>query len=369
MKQIITLLRRYRRINLWSLATIVPLTMVFAITLGAGRGYHKIYQDVGGSDVLAISEGNVACPYISLVPEDCRSSLLQVPHVVDVAGEVRQRHAYGKDKNLTLTAMDPAKLSTFKDLGIDNKVLADFAKTPNGALVGRKIAGFFGWEPGQVVTASGLVFKVAGVFEQPLSVYESMVILHKAYLQEITSKEGYVTSMLVKTDLDKTASIDGLIRDIEAVFKDHPSTIVCRPEDELWLAIKASQGNLGDIILVLGIAIGFLKLILHVNNALLGLKRKRPTFAELKERFGSDRSITKWMCSEAAVVSAAGGIAGALIAWLVTLNRPYVGSDMFHPPIFIDAAVVGIVCIVSLLSGVLAAIAVLAVSAGRKASN
>jgi len=364
MKSILTLLRQNRRINLWSLATVVPLTIVFAATLGTHRGYHKIYEDVGGGNILAVSEGNVACPYISLVPERYHQALLEIPNVVDVAGEVRQRFAYGKNKNLTLTGMDPAKLAAFKDLALDDTVLAAFAGTPNGALVGKKIAGFFDWKPGQEVRISGLVFKVAGVFEQPLSVYESMVFLHKDYLQQIASKQGFVTSMLVKTGLPPGPERERQVRAVEAVFADHPSTIVCRPENELWLAIKASQGNLGDIILALGIAIGLLLAVLHVNNALFAFKRKRAVLARWQQQAGQGRSVTALAGMETAAVSAAGGIAAAGLAWLGTIHHPYLGTDMFHPPIYIDAAVVGVVCAVSLLAGAVAGLAV--VPAGRR---
>jgi hypothetical protein len=209
-----------RKVNLFSFATIFTLTIVFAVTLGAGRGYHKIYQDVGGSGILAVFEGNVACPYISLVPEQYRDIILQVPHVTDVAGEVRQRYTYGKDKNLTLTSMSPDKLLAFKDIQITDKELGTFKNEKNGALVGKKIFNFFDWELGQEVISAGLVFKVSGVFEQPLSVYESMVVLHKEYLQEITSKRGYVTSFLVKTDLTPDGDVSGVIRDIEDLPDD-----------------------------------------------------------------------------------------------------------------------------------------------------
>jgi hypothetical protein len=347
-------LKENRRIHFWSLATIIPLTIVFAVTLGAGQGYHKIYQNVGGSDILAVSEGNVACPYISLVPEHYRERLLEISHVVAAASEVRQRYAYGKNQNLTLTAMDPDKLLVFKDLELEDKVLADFKATANGALVGRKIANFFDWEPGQEVRVSGLVFKVAGIFEQPLSVYESMVILHKEYLQQITAKQGYATSMLVKTDLGEGEERDALIQKIEAVFADHPSTIVCRPENELWLAIKASQGNLGDIIDVLGVALGILLVVLHINNGLFAFKRTQPT----RTRLAAD-TPTGWASLEMAAVSIGGGLLAVLIGWLGTLNHPYVGTDMFHPPIYVNGTVVAITCLVSLLAGALAAFAVL----------
>jgi ABC-type antimicrobial peptide transport system permease subunit len=346
-----------RKVNLFSFATIFTLTIVFAVTLGAGRGYHKIYQDVGGSGILAVFEGNVACPYISLVPEQYRDIILQVPHVTDVAGEVRQRYTYGKDKNLTLTSMSPDKLLAFKDIQITDKELGTFKNEKNGALVGKKIFNFFDWELGQEVISAGLVFKVSGVFEQPLSVYESMVVLHKEYLQEITSKRGYVTSFLVKTDLTPDGDVSGVIRDIESIFKDHPSKIVCRSEDELWLAIKASQGNLGDIILVLGISLGILLAVLHINNALLTLKRKRTELQELQQAGASKRAVTARVSGETAFVSAFSGIVAVLVAYVALFSHPYVGSDMFHPPIYIDSQVVVVVALASLLSGGLAALA------------
>ena len=355
MNLILNLIWTNWKVNLFSFVTIFFLTTLFAVTLGGGRGYHKIYKDVGGKGILAVFEGNVACPYISLVPEDYGAAILKIPHVVNVAGEVRQRYAYENDQNLTLTSMDPDKLLQFKDIRISEREFESFKNERNGALVGKKIYDFFDWKVGQEVSTAGLVFEVSGVFEQPLSVYESMVILHKDYLQEITSKKGYVTSFLVKTDLKQGEDRDGLIRSIEALFKDHPSKIVCRPEEELWLAIKASQGNLGDIILALGIALGILVGILHINNAFLMSKRKQETFLTLKNNGLSRRSMASRVCWETAGVCALSGIAAGLTAYLTLIKHPYVGSDMFHPPIYIDLQVVVVVTLVSLFSAGLGA--------------
>jgi hypothetical protein len=362
MNRIFNLIWENRKVNLISFATIFTLTIVFAVTLGAGRGYHKIYQDVGDQEILAVFEGNVACPYISLVPERYEDALLKVPHVIDVAGEVRQRYTYGKDKNLTLTSMSPDKLLTFKEIQITDRALQTFKNERNSALVGKKIYNFFDWEVGQKVTTAGLVFEVAGVFEQPLSVYESMVVLHKDYLQEITSKKGYVTSLLVRTDLKEGEDISRVVRHIEALFEDHPSKIVCRPEDELWLAIKASQGNLGDIILVLGISLGVLLAVLHINNGLLTLKRQRTALQAMEKAGVSKRSVTALVSVETAFVSASSGIMAVFVAYVALLSHPYVGSDMFHPPIYIDFKVVVVVALVSLLSGGLAALVNLSIA-------
>ncbi|MCK4486959.1 MAG: FtsX-like permease family protein [Desulfobacterales bacterium] len=356
MNLILNLIRKNWKVNLFAFVTIFSLTIVFAITLGGGRGYHKIYKDVGGKGILAVFEGNVACPYISLVPEDYVAAILKIPHVADVAGEVRQRYTYGKDKNLTLTSMEPDKLLEFKDLEISERAFESFRNQRQGALVGKKIYDFFDWKVGQLVHSAGLIFEVASVFEQPLSVYESMVILHKEYLQGLTSKKGYVTSFLVKTDLKQGQNKEGVIRGIEALFKDHPSKIVCRPEEELWLAIKASQGNLGDIILAIGIALGILLGILHINNAFLTFKHKREKLRALKNQGLSRASVASLMFWETAVVSALSGILAGVTAYLALIKHPYVGSDMFHPPIYIDLQVVVVVMLVSLFSGGLAAL-------------
>ena len=356
MNLILNLIRTNWKVNLFSFVTIFFLTTLFAVTLGGGRGYHKIYKDVGGKGILAVFEGNVACPYISLVPEDYGAAILKIPHVVNVAGEVRQRYAYENDQNLTLTSMDPDKLLQFKDIQISEREFESFKNERNGALVGKKIYDFFDWKVGQEVSTAGLVFEVSGVFEQPLSVYESMVILHKDYLQEITSKKGYVTSFLVKTDLKQGEDRDGLIRSIEALFKNHPSKIVCRPEEELWLAIKASQGNLGDIILAIGIALGILLGILHINNAFLRSKRERKALRALENQGLSRVSVISLAFWETTAISALTGILAAITAYLALIKHPYVGSDMFHPPIYIDLQVVIVVVLVSLFSGGLAAL-------------
>jgi hypothetical protein len=64
-------------------------------------------------------------------------------------------------------------------------------------------------------------------------------------------------------------------------------------------------------------------------------------------------SLVFW---ETAAVSALTGILAAITAYLALIKHPYVGSDMFHPPIYIDLQVVVVVVLVSLFSGGLAAV-------------
>ncbi len=347
---------KHRAANLFSFISIFILTIVLTVTLGAGRGYHKIYEGVGGSGILAVFEGDVACPYISLVPETFEEKILKIPHVKDVAGEVRQRYTYTKNENLTLTSMDPDDLLDFKSIELDPTVFEMFKNTANGALVGRKIFNMFGWEVGREISAAGLVFKVAGVFEQPLSVYESMVILHKDYLQQLTAKQGYATSILIKTDLTGRNEQEKVMKAVEDLFRDHPSRIVCRSEDDLWRSIKASQGNLGDIIQALGILLGILLTILIVNNTFLLYKRKAPDIDELLGKGGTRGAAAALVFRETVLVCAGAGILAVPFTYLATLTHPYVGTDMFHPPIYADPKVMLIAGAVAFCAAFLSAL-------------
>lgn len=355
MRLLLSFLWKNRKSALFSFVGIFILTAVFSITLGAKVGYHKIYKSIGSKNILAVYEGNIACPYISLVPERYAPAILNTPHVIDIAGEVRQRYSYENDQNLTLLGIDPDKLLKFKDIEVSEAEFESFKTNINAALVGRKIYNCFNWKIGQVINTFGLTFKIAGVFDMPLSVYESMVILHKDYLQQITAKRGYVTAFLIKTDL-KEGDIKSLIQDIEAIFKDYPSRIVCRPEGEFWQAIKASQGNLGDIIFCIVLSVGILLVILHINNALFTFRQKIESIKMLKKLGFSRNSIACLVFCETAAVSILSGIMAVIICYFALIKHPYVGSDMFHPPIFINLQVVIVVVLVSLFSGLLAAL-------------
>jgi ABC-type antimicrobial peptide transport system permease subunit len=330
-------------------------------------GYDKIYQDVGKSDILAVYEGNVACPYTSLVPEKFGPIISKVPHVLDVAAEIRQRYSFEKHTNLTLSAMEPDKLLKFKDLNkgldIDQKEFEAFKNNPLGALVGKKIFRMYSWKKGQTVKAYGLEFKIAGVFEKPLSVYESMIFLHKSYLQQLTSKTGFATTFLVKTDLTNPAALHSLMKKIEELCKDNPSKISCRPEDELWQAIQSSQGNLGSIITGLAVSLGILIIVLHINNAFLTFRHKLRSIGKLKADGFSKKNVISIIFSETALLLSMAGISASVIIYLALFKFTiYVGKDLFHPPIFINVKVLLAGVLLSLTAALIAAASIIPVS-------
>ena len=358
--RILDFIRKNPKANIFCFVTNFILALVFTITLGARFGYDEIYEDVGKSDILAVFEGNVACPYTSLVPEKYIVAIKKIENVVDVASEIRQRYSFTNHENLTLAGMDPEKLLNFKDISINEKEYESFKKDPYAAIVGRKIFRMYGWSLGEDIDAFGLRFKIAGVFEKPFSVYESMVFLHKDYLQQLTSKQDFTTSFLIKTDLKEADEQKVLMRNVEELFKNNPSKIVCRPEDELWKAIQASQGNLGDIISALGICLGVLLFIMNINNAFLLLRHRFKVINELKNRGHQLKYVAKDIFVETAEVLAFSGIMAPVILYIALFNHPfYVGKDMFHPPVFINPTVLLIGVLISLCSGVFAALAII----------
>ncbi len=362
---ILDFIRQNPKANIFCFVTNFILALVFTITLGARFGYDEIYEDVGKSDILAVFEGNVACPYTSLVPEKYIAAIKKIENVVEVASEIRQRYSFTNHENLTLAGMDPEKLLNFKDISIDEKEYEAFKNEPYAALVGRKIFRMYGWSLGEDIDAFGLRFKIAGVFEKPFSVYESMVFLHKDYLQQLTSKQGFTTSFLIKTDLEEaglkgSGKLKVLMSNVEELFKNNPSKIVCRPEDELWKAIQASQGNLGDIISALCICLGVLLFIMNMNNGFLLLRHRFKVINELKNRGHKLNDVAKVVFVETAEILAFSGIMASVILYIALFNHPfYVGKDMFHPPIFVNSTVLLTGVLISLCSGVFAALAII----------
>ena len=254
MKLVINLIKQNKKINCFAFGTIFVLTIVFNITLGARMGYDKIYQDVGKSDILVVYEGNVACPYTSLVPEKFGPLISKVPHVLDVAAEIRQRYSFEKHTNLTLSAMAPDKLLKFKDLDIDKKEFEAFKNNPRAALV--------------------------------------------------------------KTNLTDPGALQSLMKRIEELCKDNPSKISCRPEDELWQAIQSSQGNLGSIITGLALSLGTLIIVLHINNAFFTLRYKLRSIGKLKTDGFPKKSVLAIIFSETALLLSLAGILASAIIYL-----------------------------------------------------
>ena len=354
-----------RRFYLPYIVIVLVAAFIFTTVLSLAVHSSLIYKKSGSGDLLAVFEGNRACPLASLVPETYRMRIEGVPHVVDITGEVRHMIVYAPKRSLTVAGVEPDRFRDFKDIKIKESEYQDFAGDRHGVIIGKKVQRTFGWKVGQSVTFQGLSFNVSGVFKLPLSVYNGMIIFHKDYMQELVKKEGYSTAFTLKVDAPENMS--EVSRAVEGLFEDHPAGIVCKSETEFWGRTEKQLGDFGRNMRGLVGVCALLILGLTANGAVFALKSRRNDVRVLKTTgFGRSR-IFSLLCAEvvtAAMLAAAGGSVLAVLVWI---RRPTIGgTQAILPPIAVTPQVaVMSIGIIMVLASVTAAIAAVGFSRQR----
>jgi putative ABC transport system permease protein len=328
-----------RRFYLPYVSVVLVAAFLFTTVLSLAVYSSLIYKKSGSGELLAVFEGNRACPLASLVPETYKSRIEGVPHVEDVTGEVRHMIVYAPKRSLTVAGVEPEKFRNFKDIKIKDSEYQGFAGDQYGVIIGRKVQRTFGWKVGQSITFQGLSFNVRGVFTLPMSVYNGMIIFHKEYMQELVKKKGYSTAFTLK--IDSPENISAVSSAVEALFAGHPTGIVCRSETEFWGRTEKQLGDFGRNMRGLVGVCALLILGLTANGAVLTLKSRQGQVRILKTAGFGRRRICGLLWAEtvtAVVMSAAGG---SLLAFLVWIKKPTIGgSQAILPPIAVTPQVV-----------------------------
>ncbi|MFC2173753.1 ABC transporter permease [Acidobacteriota bacterium] len=315
------------------------LVFVFCTLLSLASGSSQIYKKSGSKDLLAVFEGNRACVFASLVPETYRERIEGVPHIVDITGEVRHMIVYGPKSSLTLTGVEPEKFRYFKPIRISDKEYSDFINDKKGVIIGKKVHRSFKWKNGENVTLQGLNFNVRGVFKMPLSVYNGMIVFHKDYLQELVKKKGFFTAFTIK--IDSPANVGVVSKDVERLFTDHPSGIVCAPETVFWGRTEKQMGGFGTNMRTLARLCGLFVFSVVANAVLfMGKKRKRDLKKLISEGFSRKSIFSSFLIEPIAAVTIA-GIAGGLLAYGIWIKQPTIGGDQaILPPIAISPYII-----------------------------
>jgi putative ABC transport system permease protein len=347
-----------RRFYPMYIVIVLVAAFIFTTVLSLAVYSSLIYKKSGSGDLLAVFEGNRACPLASLVPESYRTRIEGVPHIVDITGEVRHMIVYAPKRSLTVAGVEPDRFRDFKDIKIKESEYRDFAGDRHGVIIGKKVQRTFGWKVGQSVTFQGLSFNVRGVFKLPLSVYNGMIIFHKDYMQELVKKEGYSTAFTLKVDSPENMS--EVCNAVEGLFEDHPAGIVCKSETEFWGRTEKQLGDFGRNMRGLAGVCGLLILGLTANGAVFALKSRRSQVRVLRTVGFSRRRILGLLWAEVVIAALVAAAGGSLLALLVWIRKPTVGgAQAILPPITVTPQVVamsiGIVVVLAALSAVIAA--------------
>lgn len=347
------ILKSIRRNTRRSLLTIGGIGLsVFVITalLSVEAGFATLFDSTGES-TLNVYEKGLACPITSRVFDSYLSTIASVPNVVGATGVLRGLYSYrSKDNLVTVSGVDFDQFRSIKHVVVSDGSEAEFASRGDGALVGRRLAGDYGWRVGQTVSLveDRLTFQIAGIFSSDDKTYEGGVLLHKDYLAKIKHDEGRSTYIIVT--VNGPEQVDSASRSIDSALANFPKPTTTQSEraaKELELMSLAEIRRMLSLMLIATVIVS----IFGAANSVSMSVRDRIREVGILRSLGLKRTqIMQVLVGESALVAAIGGAIGLAAAAALLASARSLGGfiPLVLPPSY-AAGGMGLALVIGLL--------------------
>jgi putative ABC transport system permease protein len=279
-------------------------------------------DQTGGETVLTVFDRYKACPPGSKIPIHYAAKIAAIPHVQAV---LPVRFLLSSCRTTTdmvaVDGIDPRVLRQFKDLRLPAGEYAAFAREKGAAIAGRTVADKYGWQVGQQVTLAqlgGISFVLRGIFDSPSSTERQVVYVDRVFLEQATGQTGWVTMYLVKPD--EPAHADAVSQAIDATFANFDVQTKTGPEKAFIARMIHDFKDMVHFAQLVAWAALVLLLAAVANSMSMSVRDRLREMAVLKLLGFDSNGAAQLVLAEAMLVSTAGALAGAGLAWLL-INR------------------------------------------------
>ncbi len=290
--------------------------------LAAIRQAFSFGTDVAGVDRLdVINRISLIMP----LPFSYRDRLLQVPGVSDVTYAVWFGGVYQDERNFfPQFAVDKDTwLKVYSEYVIPAEQREAFLRDRQACLVGRSLAGRFGFRVGDRIPLRGTIwlgtweFNVAGIYEgnRP-DVDTSTLIFRFDYLDEKRSfGKGtvgwYVVKLANPDDAVKVA------KTIDERFANSPYETLTQTEKAFSASFAKQVGNIQFLVLTIGTVVFFTLLLVTGNTMAIAVRERTGELAVLKTIGYSDLGALRLVLSESVLIAGQGGTIGLALAKII----------------------------------------------------
>jgi putative ABC transport system permease protein len=232
---------------------------------------------------------------------------------------------YDEPKNMFPNfAVDPETVAAvWPDYRIDPEALARFRRIRNAALVGEETFRRFGWRVGQEVTLRGTIFpvdlsfQIVGVIRAATG--NPMVFwFHRRYLEEaMEDRGGFRNVGMIWVRAERPEDVPRIGRAIDALFRNSEAETASETEKAFIEGFFSSFQAFIRVILAVGFLVVGAVVLIVANTAAMGVRERIPEIAVLKSLGFRRRPILAALIAESTLVSAVGGLAGALGAYVI----------------------------------------------------
>jgi putative ABC transport system permease protein len=212
----------------------------------------------------------------------------------------------------------------------------DFMGDLRGCVMGRDLAGKFGWTIGDHFFLQSMVtglrkkngpfeFVVRGFIDTDRRKYPAtetnLMFFHFRYLSE--SLGGFTDTHLFTVEVDDPARGPEIAAAIDALFENSADETYTESEGAFMANFISMVGDLGALVNGIGLAVCFTILLVTANTMSMAVRERRTEIAVLKTLGFSGGQVMGLVVAEASLIGAAGGVLGIAGAWgaLFALDR------------------------------------------------
>ena len=325
----------------------VAVAMFLFCTVEAMRTGVEHATEVTAEDtVLVVYRENRYCPFTSRLPQyytDRIEALDGVESAIPMKIDVSNCRA-----SLDVVTFRGAPVEEFithlvPDFTIVDGSVEGWRRRSDAALVGEALATRRRVSVGDRLDAAGITVTVAGIIRSDQPQDENVAYTHLSFLQEASRRGGTggeVTQFLVR--VDDPARLEEVAHAIDAEFARDPDPTRTRPEKAF---VAAAAGDVLEIVhfaswLGRGALIAVFAL---VANAIVLAVRDRVREHAILETVGFvPRQIGALIVMEGAILGLAGGLVGAIGAYLLTRQRFSIGVEGLSIEIASDPRIIAL---------------------------
>ena len=273
---------------------------------------------------------------VSLVftmPSYYREKIRAIPGVANIIPGNWFGGKYKDDKSNNFFAQfgtDPDEFfQVYKDWKISDDEIAAWQHDRAGCVVDSHVAQKFGWKLGQKIIIVGTIFPVdlelniRGFYTAPEDT--GSLYYNQKYVEEavpyLKGQQGFYT-ILAKS----AADVPKIQAAVDESFHSSPQPTKTETEKAFQLGFLAMLGNVKAFILSICGAVVFAILLVSANTMAMSIRERTREVAVLKTLGFTRQTVLSLFVGEAVVLALIGGIAGSLVALVLSIGASKAGG-------------------------------------------
>lgn len=345
---------RNKRRTLLTLVALAVSIFVFISLLSINNGMDILIKNSASDSIITVFEKNRACPLTSNLPESYENEIKTIPNVKSTTSELRYMTKYKADSDeVSIIGINADQFRNYKDIEIDSTEYKQFSQEKKAAIVGNEIATYYNWEVGDdIILKDGRIsFTIRGIYSKPHSLWDSMIIVHKSYLQDVLGREGKISFVSVMVDTSENA--DSVTTSIDSMYVNSQAPTKSQSELEFLAVAMEEMAAMKEIFSLMAFLSIFVTLVVSANSIAMSTRERTREIGVLMSLGFKRGQVLSLILMESIIISMLGGIIGVTVAVILLAGGPMLEHGLVVPPLIISPLIIAEGLVASLIVGVL----------------